>query len=224
MIIFKKKSIISIGCSCINQFQVDFYFKNKFMRKTIASSIFDWNIVTPRSTIEFFDYANSGEVKSVMCNKENYTIENRKLINVAFEGFCFWHENSIEIMSDEYDKFSEFSNKISHMIDNIFSVSDKNNIVVLWSNLQPNLKSAISALPVSWDSFILTEELYEKIKHVVYFTYGEKTDIVFTTRVEDVDKAIKDNNDVRLFDLDRSQDFTGPNKLYNGIFKDILSD
>ena len=222
MVILDSHSIASIGCSCINQFQIEFFFEEKPIVKEFAGSVFDWNVVTPQSTLDFFHYVNSGDIKQVMCDSRNYCVEGGRLKNTVFEGFYFWHENVSAFAEDESVR-QDFLSKVSHLVDNLLSLQGKANSIFLWSNLQPNLKIATYSRPFPWETFRLTQDRYEKITEAVAATFHKDARVLFTTRSEDVDNNVMALRDVITFYLGRGMDFSGPPTLYDGIFEVILA-
>ena len=225
MITVEQKHIIPIGCSCINQYQLDFYFGRKYPQPTRPlkrSSIFDWNVTTPESTIQFFQFVQAGNIKSIMCDRNNYTIEKGRLKNTAFECFYFWHENGAEITSENEEYFATFSKKVDHVLSNMLSPKEGELVHLLWSNVQPNLKNTVSTLPLTWDAFRLSNEKYQKIVSAAQRIFGDKVKCTCIARLEDIDETLTNLSNVVLLDLGRSSDFKGNQNLYDSIFDKII--
>ena len=55
-----EKIIVPIGCSCITQFQLDFFYSYK----KYNSQIFDWNLFTPDSLISILESSFESLVKA----------------------------------------------------------------------------------------------------------------------------------------------------------------
>ena len=70
--------LIPVGCSCINQFQLNFLVENNPDAYGIRG-LFDWNIVSPQSTIEVLQSIVEGSVYKIFTTRENYTIERGRL-------------------------------------------------------------------------------------------------------------------------------------------------
>lgn len=223
MITFEQKHIIPIGCSCINQHQIDFYFGRRESRPPKRSSIFDWNVTTPESTIQFFEFVQTGNIRSIMSDRNNYTIEKGRLKNTAFECFYFWHENSADIMSENEEHFASFSQKVDHVIGNMLSPKEGEPVHLLWSNIQPNLKAMVGILPLPWDAFRLSNEKYQRIVSSAQHIFGDKVKCTCIARLEDIDEALTDLSNVVVLDLERSGVFRNDPNLYDSIFDKIIT-
>ena len=222
MITFEQKHIIPIGCSCINQHQIDFYFGRRDPRPPKHSSIFDWNVTTPESTIQFFEFVQAGSIRSIMSDRKNYTIEKGRLKNTAFECFYFWHENGAEITSENEEYFATFSKKVDHVLSNMLSPKEGEVVHLLWSNIQPNLKTMISILPLTWDAFRLSNEKYQKIVSAAQRIFGDKVKCTCIARLEDIDETLTDLSNVVVLDLERSGVFRNDPNLYDAVFDKII--
>ncbi|NOU39662.1 MAG: hypothetical protein HOO85_00135 [Methylotenera sp.] len=241
MILFEDKCFISIGCSCINQFQLDFYFgikKPTFAKKvtkffswiTVFSKsksaqkkagLFDWIVASPTSTIQILEAIVSNNVYRLFTDKSNYSIEYGYLKNNAFENLYFWHEDGKEILEND-SNFSVFQSKVTHLIDNMLNIANERRCFLLWSNVQPNLKHSLSFRPDSWESFILNEERYDKMTALTKIIFGEDSKCIFICRGEDVDLSSQKLDSIIIIELERSREFRGGADLYAPILNNLL--
>jgi len=221
MIAFETTLIKSAGCSCINQFQLQSYFKRQSLQYVESGSIFDWAIVTPDSTLDFFEYLKAGCIDQVLTDRSNYVVERGRLKNTEFEGFYFWHERAHEIMSGDDAAFAAFAAKVGHLQKKFVSVSPGERSIFVWSNLQPNLKAATAGRPISWEAFRLTVDRYERIENAIRETFGASALTVFATRRDDADPVLGGRDNLWLFDLDRTDDHRGPKLLFGDVFDRI---
>jgi hypothetical protein len=233
VILFEGKSFIPIGCSCINQFQLDFYFgiKKPTFAKKIAklfswiaifsksksakkkAGLFDWIIASPTSTIQVFEAILSNNVYRLFTDKSNYFIEYGYLKNNAFENLYFWHEDGKKILEND-SQFSIFQSKVTHLIDNMLNVAKVERCFLLWSNVQPNLKYSLLFRPDSWESFRLNEEHYDKMIALTKVIFGEDSKCIFICRAEDVDLSSPKLDNIIIIELERSREFRGEADLY----------
>jgi len=237
VILFEEKIFIPIGCSCINQFQLDFYFgiQKPTLAQKIAglfdwvrtssrpnvaqkkSGLFDWIIASPKSTIQVLEAIQSNNVHALFTDKCNYSIECGRLKNNAFESLYFWHEDGEKILEND-SQFHIFQSKVTHLIDNMLYVAKTGRCFLLWSNVQPNLKSAVSFRSDGWDVFRLNEEHYVKITGLTKAIFGEDSRCSFICRTEDVDLPSSKLDDIIIIELERSNEFKGAVDLYAPIF------
>lgn len=241
MILFENKCFIPIGCSCINQFQLDFYFgikKPTFSRKLAKlfskiaifprsksaqkkAGLFDWIVASPSSTIQILEAIVSNDVYSLFMDKKNYSIEYGYLKNNAFECLYFWHEDGKELLEND-SQFSKFQSKVAHLIDNMLNATKVEHCFLLWSNIQPNLKYSLLFRPDSWESFILNEAHYDKITALTKVVFGEDSKCIFIFRAEDANLPSLEPDDIFTIELERSRDFRGEVDLYAPILNSLL--
>ena len=189
MIVFEHKNIIPIGCSCINQFQIQYYFADLDPEKKLPVSIFDWNIVTPDSTIKFLKMLRDKEIKSVMCDINNYQVTKAGLLrNTVFEAFYFWHEKTEGLLSNDDNKFDIFQSKVCHLIDNFYHTHQRSFVDLLWTNIQSNLKQTANLINLPWERFFLTKDRYSKMSSLGADLFGSKTRVTFVVRIEDLEE------------------------------------
>jgi hypothetical protein len=220
--------MIPIGCSCINQFQAAAYADRYLSDAEAKSGVLDWNIVTPDSTVELLTHCASGEVKTILRDRRNYVAEDVagsvKLRNAAFSCMYFWHEDATRVLHGPESSFEEFANKVSRQIDNFLLPGRMSRVVLLWSNIQPNLQLATSSLAVKWEAFRLTMRNYECICEAAYACFGQRAEVVAAGRMSDVDEVLWKQPNVFVMELDRSSNFRGPAEFYTPMLARYLGE
>jgi hypothetical protein len=212
----QRKIIIPIGCSCINQFQIDFYFGNS----NLIGSLFDWNVTTPGTTVQVMRCIQAGAAHSLFEDRSHYELESGYLKHAFFEGLYFWHENGRDIMdTKDSENFALFAGKVCHLIDNMTSFRD--NVHLIWSNIQPNLRSAVGDVGLRWDAFRLTRQRYADIKLEAGSVFNAPC-FTFISREEDVEGDVAAQDDVIVMDVPRGTDFKGGKDLYREVFDSIM--
>lgn len=226
MLVLKDSYVIPIGCSCINQFQAKAYADQFIPAAEARGAIFDWNIMTPQSTIELLSLCSSGDIKSVLCDRRNYVAEDvaepMRLRNTAFDCLYFWHEDADSVLNGPPDNFEAFSSKVSRLIDNFLLPGTASPVALLWSNIQPNLQQSTSRFSVTWDAFRLTRKTHERMCAAVYGLFGSGAEVIFSGRQEDVDRALWERPDVFVMELRRSSNFRGPPGFFTPMLTELL--
>lgn len=217
MIQIQNVNFIPIGCSCINQFQLNFNFGNN-ANAIKKGSLFDWNITSPQSTVEILKAVVENKLYQSIGDRNNYILENGYLRNVAFESFYFWHEDGKKVLSTKTE-FESFKFKVWHLIDNFLQTTQSENNLLIWSNIQPNLQDAIAHLSFDWDIYRLTKTHYDEILELSSNIFRKGRDCVFISRKEDVEISDSLFENVIVLELDRGGDYQGSIDLYSPIFK-----
>ncbi|MEA9603804.1 hypothetical protein VC159_04975 [Polynucleobacter sp. JS-JIR-II-c23] len=215
MVIFHNLIVSSIGCSCINQFQIEDFFLNN-PDSYIEKGVFDYIIISPQSTIDLFKSIN--RYQQVFEDINNYEILKKKLFHKHFECLYFWHEKYI---FNEFDLKKTILN-IKKKIANINPVPGMNHLLI-WSNIQPNLKIMMEGIGQDYNNFILTEQLYRSLKEQTKLLYGENSRLIFISREQDVQGGLVSNSDVHIIELERSLDFRGEKKLFFNIINSYIN-
>lgn len=221
MIVLEHSVVIPIGCSCINRFQIEYHFRGRRRGGLIQGSLFDWNITSPTSTIEFLERASAGGLRELMTQRRGYGVENGRLRHEAFEAMYFWHDKADEVLAGD-QRFEGFAAKVGHLVENMLRDFGGRRVELLWSNLQPNLQTAVAKVPVPWDLFTLTEARHERLRDAAARLYGDGARLSFVGRAEDVAPVLHGRSDVHLFDLPRSADYQGPEGLYGALFDELV--
>jgi hypothetical protein len=191
---------LPIGCSCINQFQLDF----RFGRARSDSQIFDWSITTPDATIAILREKNAfitefDDIKFVSPNI---------LFSRAMPGYFIWHLNKIlpreylpiSNKADLEPAFHVLVDKNKYQVDKFFK-SNSVEVRCIWSNVQPNLKRSTKGM--NFADFFLTKSRYDQIKSMVNETWANSS-TWFVVRAADVDEVLIDQPDVVVLNLDRA--------------------
>lgn len=217
------KAVVPVGCSCINQFQIQYFLKRIGNPGAAMSSFFDWNIISPYSTSQIIRALIAGEAKEIIATRRNYRLENGYLRNIAFEAVYFWHYPITSITEFDGDVFEDFVSKISYLLDNFMNNAFGDRRYHLWTNIQPNLKAAIALVDAKWDLFFLTESNYLEIAESLSSLFKDSR-TMFVVRESDVDKRLIGADDVVILNLERSDDlliYKGPENLYDPIFRKL---
>jgi hypothetical protein len=213
----EKAYFVPIGCSCINQFQLDF----RFGKLNYESQLFDWSIVTPDSTIKIIDSKNKPFINSIT----DLSLHSSKILrSESLPGFYWWHmkrfikgDLNFSSIQDFEPYFTEFKAKHNYQISKFFNISH-DSIVFLWSNLQPNLKFACGSM---LDEFILTNSRYRNLKEVVNSAFTNAK-IIFLVRPELVESTLVGQKDVIKIDIPYSSDSKGETSLYSVVWNRFI--
>jgi len=213
--------IIPIGCSCINQLQLNF----KYGTSGYDSHLFDFNIVTPDSTIEIFKSKGQPFLNSIndLSLHSSQILSSKKL-----PGFYWWHmeqfigkEFYASSVKDFESHIQKFTDKHKYQVKKFFEI-EHSNIIFLWSNIQPNLKVACETF---FDQFILTSSRYWGMKDAVNKSF-KGSRIIFLVRPELVESELFEKNDVLRFDVpfdSRGESAAGDANLYSTVWELIDS-
>ncbi len=152
MIRLDDKAIIPIGCSCINQFQIEFYFG----KERCSGLPFQWTIATPRTSVEILEAASRGALADLFFDRSDFEMDGDHMRNRHFEGFYHWHEDAAAVLDREAEDFERFTRKMAYLGENMCAVDGP--VWLLWSNLQPNLRQEIEDnTRLDWSDFRLTQ-------------------------------------------------------------------
>lgn len=213
----EKNYFVPIGCSCINQFQLDF----RFGKVGYDSQLFDWNIVTPDSTIQIINSIGSPFVNSI----DDLSLHSNKILKSnTLPGFYWWHmehfinkDFSFLSIKDFEPYFADFKQKHDYQISKFDSIKN-HSIIFLWSNVQPNLKYACGNF---LEQFILTKSRYQGIKEVVNNSFASAK-VIFLVRPELVEDCVLGHKDVFKIDVPYSNDYKGETSLYSEVWNQFL--
>ena len=215
MIHLHDKTIIPIGCSCINQFQIDFFFG----KERCIGSLFQWIIATPRTTVEVLESARAGTLEGLLADRDQLEMDGAHMRNRNFHGLYLWHEDAGAILGREAEPYARFADKTLHLSQNMFAAEGP--VWLLWSNIQPNLRQEVEDnTRLDWDAFRLTRVLRDAIRAAARDMFDDPH-FVFVARREDVDAELWDDGDVVLMELPRSDKFRGAKDLYADVFREI---
>lgn len=209
------RAVLPIGCSCINQFQIDGHFGKGAAR----GSLFQWIIATPRATAQVFNRLRAGTLASAFEDRADFRLDGNRLAHRRFDGLYHWHEAGRDVLDIRRpEHFHRFRSKVRHLIANTRAADVP--VWLLWSNIQPNLRGAVEEVEgLDWNDFRLTRQAHAEIRWAAGEVFADPR-FVFVGRREDIDRDLWDRPDVTLMDLPRSEKFRGP----PGLFADILAD
>ncbi len=220
MVKIKNTFFIPIGCSCINHFQLDFFCnENQTINHERIGGLLDWAITTPESTIQLFKYFLDGSIKNVLIERKNYIKEKGRVKNTKFDGLYFWHDPDV---LDSPNNFEAFQNKINHLVSNMIGISRSGSpSVSIWSNVQPNLFSAVSEIK-DWKDFQLSKDHYESIKILALEFFGSSNKSFFITKKEDLLFEDCLREDIITFELARGPDYQGSVGLFAPLIEKLI--
>lgn len=220
MLISPGGKVVSIGSSCINTFQMEFFLRDhQTVEMAQKTALFDWNICPPDATITLLRHAKMGTLKSMLSDRARYMFhpDTSLITHDALKGFLFFHEEAPEHVLGTKPGFEAFVSKTLHLVDNLLSAPEKQTCV-FWSNLQPNLRETVEGL-MGWEPFVLTAQRYGQIKSLARANFGDNAEFTFVSRAEDTCKSLHDKPDVTLMTLARGADYEGATGLFEPHLK-----
>lgn len=216
--------VLTIGCSCINRFQFDFFKgRHPASEQQFVRSLFDWNIVSLVGTEAILRHAVNGTLRDVLEDASGYFVEwNVLLFHKDLPGVCFFHEQDIAKTFDDPDHKKTLIRKLTHQATPFLSVDHPGRTHLVWSNIQPNLPDTVNNV-TPWDSFQLTLDRYETTKTLARNLFGPDTAFSFLAIAEDVAPELNGCPDVHVIDLPRGPDYEGPPLLYESLLAGIIT-
>lgn len=198
---------LPIGCSCINQFQLNFCFENKHY----DSQLFDWSITTPDATI------------AILRDKKTFIngLDDIEFLsaNIPFSrlmpGYFIWHlekmlpkeQLPIASRADLSPFINNLIEKHKYQINKMFGMGPFE-VRCIWSNIQPNLKRSTEPRGVNFSDFFLSVSRYKQIKALVKERWVNSS-AWFVVRAADVDEVLIGQPDVVVLNLERSSAYNG---------------
>lgn len=215
--------VLSIGCSCINRFQFDFFVeRNPDRTPLFPRGLFDWNIASLDASLRLLDMAAEGQLREVLLDEKQYTVAwNTLILNAAIPGLSFFHEDTPVALLEDKQRREAFIGKVTHLAQPFLTPHTEAETHLVWSNLQPNLPDTVENV-IPWPDFILTEERYAHAKSICRRIFGARTSVHFLTTPQDCGLTEKDRPDVHVMNLPRGQDFKGDPLLYEPILRRIV--
>lgn len=208
--------IVPIGCSCINRFQLEYFFGPERCR----GSLFQWTIATPRATCQVLEHAAAGTLTTAFAEPRQFELDAGHLRHRGLDGLYFWHEDGPAILDlADGSRFAAFQAKLRHLLDNTFGAGKP--AWLLWSNVQPNLRRETRRTRLEWADFRLTRATRAALRAAAAPVFRDPR-FVFVGRREDVDPDLWDAPDVVLLEVPRSDKFRGARNLYAQVFNRIL--
>jgi hypothetical protein len=211
--------VLPIGCSCINQFQINQSPQFRFTGGT--ATFFDWLITKPDATVDVLK-ARAPFVRSL----DDLELVNGRVRSRAHPGLYFWHMSKdvpgapmrLSDLSEVAAGIEGFVAKHAHVMGKLNALPES--VHCLWSNIQPNLRNDVQGLE-DWQDFHLTHQRYEALKQACSTLPAKNVAVTFVVRAEDAEAALHDLDDVVLIDCPRSEDYRGTPGLFNPAFERI---
>ncbi len=217
--------VMTIGCSCINRFQFDFFQRRHPGSEVhFVKSLFDWNIVSIVGTTTILQRALDGTLRDALADASLFHVDWEALLfHDEIPGFCVFHEEDIARTFDDPAQKDALTSKLLHLAAPLLNPSYPGRTHLIWSNIQPNLPSAVENV-IPWETFQLTTERYQTLKALGQALFGEETGFSFHNIREDIAPELIGAKDVRLFDLPRGPDYEGSFELYDSLLAGIVSE
>ena len=73
----------------------------------------------------------------------------------------------IRVLEDLAEDFELFKRKNIYQVDKLLGLRARGRVNCIWSNIQPNLKSAIESINKDFEPFFLSQEIYHNLKGAV---------------------------------------------------------
>ncbi|WP_439123089.1 hypothetical protein [Marivita sp.] len=208
--------VLTIGCSCINRFQFDFFQeRHPVTEPQFVKSLFDWNIVSLVGTESVLRLAASGALLPTLRDISQYYVEwDVLLFHKQLSGVCFFHEQDIAKSFDDPAQKETLISKVTHQAAPFLHPGYPGKTHLVWSNIQPNLPDTVNNV-TPWADFQLTAPHHTEISALGRRVFGADTTFTFLTHKDDVARELISRPDVQVVDLPRSNDYLGPRDLYD---------
>ena len=166
--------ILSIGCSCINRFQFEFFVRrHPHAASCFPRGLFDWNIASLDATLTALELVNARRLSDTLSDLSLFRPEYGSLIfNAALPGFSFFHEKEPDALLADPDRAAAFFGKLSHLADPFVAPDLSLRTHIVWSNIQPNLPDTVENV-IPWASFQLTHDRYNRAKDTCRMIFGQ---------------------------------------------------
>ena len=215
--------VLTIGCSCINRFQFDFFQeRHPGTEPHFIRSLFDWNIVSLIGTEAILRAAASGHLlKSLQDVSQYHVAWDVLLFHKQLPGVCFFHEQEIAKQFDDPTQQQTLVSKLTHQAAPFVNPDHTARTHLVWSNVQPNLPDTVDNV-TPWDDFQLTVPRYAEITSLARKVFGPETTFSFLSHADDVAPDLTTTDDVQIVNLPRSDDYQGPPDLYEALLSDTV--
>lgn len=216
--------VLSIGCSCINRFQFDFYqSRNPGIETQFVRSLFDWNIISLVGTESLLRHAVEGQLADVLGDVGQYHVKWEVLVfHRNLPGVCFFHEQDIARRFDDPEQRDVLVRKLLHQAGPFLSPGYPGRTHLVWSNIQPNLPDTVDNV-TPWEAFQLTADRHETITRLARALFGEDTGFSFLSVADDVAPELIGHPDVQVITLPRGPEYEGPPTLYDSLLAGIVA-
>lgn len=217
------RRVLSIGCSCINRFQFDFFIhRHPGSAALFPRGLFDWNIASLDATLRVLRLATDGSLTQVLDDSTSFHLAwDALILNRDLPGFSFFHEEKPKELLADPERRAAFLGKLRHLSRPFVSPAPNVQTHVFWSNLQPNLPDTVENV-IPWDGFVLSQARYDEAKALGRRIFGDATTFSFLSTPQDMDIALADQPDVHVFDLPRGPEYKGDPRLYDALLSGLL--
>lgn len=215
--------VLTIGCSCINRFQFDFFQdRHPETAPQFVKSLFDWNIVSLVGTETILRHAVDGTLQDALRNTAAFFVEwDVLLFHKQLPGVCFFHEQEIAKAFDDPAQKDTLISKLTHQAAPFLSPDYSGRTHLVWSNIQPNLPDTVNNV-TPWETFQLTAERHATITALGRDLFGPETRVTYLTVANDVAPELIGAPDIQVIDLPRGPEYEGSPDLYNSLLTGIV--
>ena len=215
--------VLTIGCSCINRFQFDFYqARRPGSEPHFVRSLFDWNIVSLVGTESILSHAIDGTLGQVLGDAAQYHVEWEVLLfHRQLPGVCFFHEQESAKAFDDPEQKKALISKLTHQAAPFLVPDYPGRTHLVWSNIQPNLPDTVNNV-TPWADFQLTAARYRALRTLGAQLFGPDTGFTFLTTKADAAADVIDAVGVQVIDLPRGPEYEGAPALYDSLLTSIV--
>lgn len=222
--------LLPIGCSCISQFQLEFFAAAHPGEFNASGSFFRWNIITPEATARLLSELQINKNFSLFDSRDDVIFDAGVPCSRKIEGIYFWHIHrdvgarsraELPAILDTDAAIAKLKLKYDHLLSKLRELPRET--LFVWSNIQPNLQSTVAALNhLSWNDFILTSERMAAIRQSLRTLGFESTKCVWICRQDDC-AVTEPSAEIRLMELPRSGEYKGQQGLFDVIYRSLLA-
>jgi hypothetical protein len=217
---FGKKLVLPIGCSCIQQIQLQRSTRLLPLGRSVY--FFDWAGVPPDDTVKILN-----QRRPIVEKDSDLELVHGKVRARAMKGVYFWHIKPFLGVPDTKPivDLTDHPQGVQRFLDHHRFIMKKLNdevgeIHCLWTNIQPNLQDDVRRVRGAWADFLLTVDRYASIKDACSRLPAKKITTWFVCRKEDMDASLTGKDDVIVMDVPRSPtDFRGEVGLFDPVFE-----
>lgn len=215
--------ILTIGSSCINRFQFDFFQdRHPDTQPHFIKSLFDWNISSLVGTETVLRLAAENRLLPILQDGAQFHVVWDVLIfHRQLPGFCFYHETELAQALDRPGQRDVLIGKVLHQAAPLLQPDHAGRTHLIWSNIQPNLPDTVDNV-TPWDSFRLTARRHATIKALGRDLFGPDTTFSFLSTAEDVSADLAHEDDVQIVPLARGDTYSGPPDLFEKLLANIV--
>lgn len=211
--------VLSIGCSCINRFQFNFFVeRHPDLAPVFPRGLFDWNIASLEATLLVLRHAADGSLERILKDDHKFHVAwDALILHRELPSFSFFHEETPHDLLADPDRRSDFVGKLLYLAQPFVTPPGIRTHLV-WSNLQPNLPATVDNV-IPWGEFNLTERRYDTAKSLGRRLFGAETTYSFLSTPQDIETSLTAQQDVHVINLPRGEAYEGDPFLYDEILK-----